>query len=359
MSAAARLCLDAVTLGRLMPMFLWLDTDGMIRAMGPTLTKLVGADAVGAHASDHIRMEGCGGTEAQLWQMAQDPERARRIKLRLKAHPDCVLRGHAVPIGDATCGPSGGVGILVALSFGIGLIAAVRAHDLTDADFAPTDMAMELLFLNESRSGVMAELRALNERLEDARREAEAQAMSDPLTGLANRRALEQELERVVALAARGGSPFALAHIDLDHFKEVNDTLGHAAGDGVLARAAEILREETRRSDMVARIGGDEFVMVLRGTVSRPRLKALGERIIARLETAELADGQPCRVSASMGVAISSDYRPPEAERMLADADAALYVSKRAGRGCCTVAEGPRVPGGPVGGVAAPRAAEA
>src|SRR5690606_16624789 len=119
--------------------------------------------------------------------------------------------------------------MLIDLSFGIAVIEAVRRHDLTATDFAATDLAVEMLYLAEARAAVMRAALSLNDRLRAARREAEALAMRDTLTGLGNRRALDEALQRLIARR----EPFGLMHLHLDYFKDVNDTLGHAAGDAV------------------------------------------------------------------------------------------------------------------------------
>jgi len=328
-------------LGRLMPMFLWLGPAAEIRGAGPTLGKLCGcsdAEALGRPFAEFFTL---GGSADALQAADLGALPGKRLHLALRRNPATTLRGLAV-----WAGASAFDGVLFNLSFGVGLAEAVRLHGLTDADFAPTELAMELLYLQEAKSAVMAELHALNARLQHAQRAAEAQALSDPLTGLANRRALERELARTAAETSRGGGDFALAHIDLDHFKQINDTLGHAAGDQVLIRVAEALRAEARRSDLVARVGGDEFVLLLRGAIEPEQVQALGERVIARLELPFTYAGAPYRISASIGVAQSRCYSPPDAEQMFLDADAALYEAKRDGRGRCIVLC-PRVKAGP------------
>ena len=230
-----------------------------------------------------------------------------------------------------------GQGMLVNLSFGIAVAEAVRDHALTDADFAVTDLAIELLYLHEAKSAVMDELNGLNLRLQAARAAAEEQALTDPLTGLANRRALEIALCQAAETVVRGGRPFALMHLDLDFFKSVNDTLGHAAGDHVLTEVARVLREETRHEDVIARVGGDEFVLILRGLTDEGKLLALAGRIIARMEEPMSFEGKPCRISGSAGIAISTLYPVQNPDRILSDADLALYASKRGGRGRATV----------------------
>lgn len=318
--------IGADALGRLMPMYLWITPTGLIRAVGPTLVKLCGsAPLVGDRFLDRFQVDRPRG----LYSMADVQALAgQRIHLSLRSGPGTSLRGQTQPLG-------GGQGWLLNLSFGISVAEAVRDHRLTNADFAPTDLTVELLFLTEVKAAVMGELAALNARLKRAHDEAEARALTDALTGLANRRALDAELARDCALAARGGAPFALMHLDLDFFKTVNDTFGHAAGDAVLVEAARRLRGQTRAGDTVARVGGDEFVLILRGEADADTAAEVAARIIGELERPIPFDGRPCRISASVGVALSG--RSPAPGRMQAEADAATYAAKRGGRGRCVV----------------------
>lgn len=315
-------------LARLMPMMLWLSASGHVVAAGPTLVRYAGADPAGARFLERfeVRRPRPVADMADLRGLAGQP-----LALGLRGQAGRGLRGLAVPAGGD------GRDLLVNLSFGIGVADAVREHDLSSADFAPTDLTVELLYLSEAKAAVSAELAALNRRLDTAHRTAEARALTDPLTGLANRRACDGELARECRLAARGGAPFALLHLDLDRFKAVNDTLGHAAGDTVLTVVADRLREETRRTDTVARVGGDEFVILLRGEGDALHVQRTGARIISELERPILHEGQPCLVSASVGAALSADYALPQPAAMQTDADAATYAAKRAGRGRCVV----------------------
>ena len=324
---SSRVEIEAEVLGRLMPMALWVDPEGMIKMVGPTLQKLIGESAIGAPFETHFELRRV--RSSHRGEVLRDLV-GQRLHVIPRRAPSTILRGIAVPVG-------GGGAILINATFGVGLADAVREHGLTEADFAPSDLAMELLYLQEAKSVVMGELRALNARLETAKQVAEQQALTDPLTGLANRRAFDQALARALFLTQNGGGPFAVAHLDLDLFKAVNDTMGHAAGDHVLTRVAGVLRAETRRSDVVARVGGDEFVLLLHGRTHLNNLQGLGDRIIRQLEKPMLFDGQVCRVSASIGMALSTSYVLPKAEQILADADGALYASKRRGRARCTV----------------------
>ena len=322
---AARVILDEAALDRLMPMHLRLDRLGLIRAVGPTLRKLLPqGKCLGQPLNQIFALRRPAGPT----DMADLGRRVgARLHLALNHDPALVLRGLALPCGDG--------GMLVNLSFGIWVNEAVRRYGLTVADFAPTDLTVEMLYLVEAKSAVMQELRNLNLRLHGAKIAAEEQALTDTLTGLRNRRALEVRMAELLGQ----GQPFGLMHMDLDYFKQVNDTLGHAAGDHVLCEVARVLTEETRSTDLVARVGGDEFVLVFPGLALRRRLQQIADRIIAQLSMPILFDGQLCQVSASIGIAVSEGTPGGDAETLHAEADIALYTSKRAGRGRATFAK--------------------
>ena len=353
------LVLTPERLGLFMPMFLWLDRRGRIRAVGPTLGKVIGAGAVGAAFARHFTLRRTRGGERPAEGPSEDRGGVsstgltcgdmfdmqpggggaaplavgRRLTLSLVAHPAFSLRGTVVDLGGQRAGE-----LLLNLSFGIHLPEAVRFFGLTEADFAASDLAMELLFLAEAKTAVLDELRALTQRLDAARREAVSKALSDPLTGLANRRALEAALDRAARLLARGGRGFALLLVDLDFFKQINDTLGHAAGDAALIQVARALTEETRRGDLVARVGGDEFMLILRGPLDAMRLADFATRLIARLEKPMQIEGRVCRISASIGAVLSEGAGAPDLAELMAKADSELYRAKGAGRGRCCIA---------------------
>ncbi len=320
---AAGFELAAEALARLMPMHLALDGAGRILSAGYTLVRLVGATEattgglVGAAFGDlfDLRHGGSVGSVAALLEPG-----GGKVQLEVRGRPDLAFRGLAVPMGS-------GQGALVNLSFGIGVVEAVRRYALTEADFAPTDLTVELLYLYEAKTAVLEELRALNARLHGDKVVAEEQALTDALTGLRNRRGLDLAVEAVTE------PEFALVHLDLDLFKQVNDALGHAAGDHVLLVVARILSEESRRGDTVARIGGDEFVLLMPGMDRvEPALGRIA-RIIARLSEPIAYGDAVCRIGASAGLILSAQVPGADVAQMLAHADAALYAAKRAGRG--------------------------
>ena len=316
--------LDLVAVDQLMPMHICLSPSGIIVSAGSTLAKLFPETVlIGQCLFDLFEIRRPGSISDMAGLLGQA---GQRLYLGPRDSHLPAMRGLALPRAK-------GAGLLINLSFGIGVIDAVRHHALTDADFAPTDLTVELMYLVEAKSAVMDELRHLNLRLQGAKVAAEEQAMTDTLTGLRNRRSLDQDL----ASLTRQAVPFSLMHIDLDYFKAVNDTLGHAAGDHVLREVAKILCAETRNGDTVARVGGDEFVLVMPALADAVLLQQIATRIITRLKVPMEFEGQPCRIAASIGMTLSTLYPKVDHEQMHSDADHALYESKRAGRARATL----------------------
>ena len=166
--------------------------------------------------------------------------------------------------------------------------------------------------------------------LESAYRSARELAQKDPLTGLANRRSLASFVTEQLILFRHSGRRFSAIMVDLDHFKKVNDGLGHSAGDRVLAQIAQVLLESSREIDLAGRYGGDEFVLVLPNT-SLEQAATIAERIRAELRSTNrvVPIGIP-EVTASFGVAESCSG--DDWDSLIARADAALYEAKQHGR---------------------------
>ncbi|MCC1492172.1 GGDEF domain-containing protein [Cognatishimia sp. F0-27] len=308
--------IPATALHSLCPMHVIVLNDGTIKQAGPTLCKMLGRDPCGEQFFDTFLLSRPRSVDS-VAEMACAV--GRKLHLTLRGGPPIPLKGHVVPLDDT--------GSLINISFGFAVSQGVRAFSLNNADFAPTDLAIELLYLVEANSAAMSSSRRLNRRLQGAKDEAEARAHSDTLTGLQNRRALDAMLKRI----DRAGNPFAIMHIDLDFFKHVNDTYGHAAGDHVLQVVSRIMLELTRKDDLVARIGGDEFVIVFPNAVQRDRLASKAATMIAMMERPIPFQGVSLEVSASIGIAVDAEGRKP-ANEALEQADQALYAAKRAGR---------------------------
>jgi diguanylate cyclase (GGDEF)-like protein len=155
---------------------------------------------------------------------------------------------------------------------------------------------------------------------------------TDPLTGCLNRRGFDQTLEQVVAAAARRGGELALLAIDIDHFKAINDTVGHLGGDGVLRELVEILWRSSRGGDVVARVGGEEFVVLL-PDADNETAGVVAERVLqsVRAHAFRAVKGRQ-RVTVSIGIASEQVTDGHISGSMRARADEALYVAKRLGR---------------------------
>jgi diguanylate cyclase (GGDEF)-like protein len=191
-----------------------------------------------------------------------------------------------------------------------------------------SDFRTEVLQQTGDLSVMMREAAQKNRELKNANETIERLARTDALTGLNNRRTLEEALQREIARAGRMGESLSVIIADLDHFKSVNDDYGHATGDHVLAGAASVFASQTRPYDVAARYGGEEFVLLVPGA-STENAVGIAERI--RKEMAEIkVPGCARQITVSLGVATWMANETPE--QFVARADAALYKAKNNGR---------------------------
>ncbi|MFN7011292.1 MAG: putative bifunctional diguanylate cyclase/phosphodiesterase [Allorhizobium sp.] len=194
------------------------------------------------------------------------------------------------------------------------------------------DVTADALLAEQLRAA-KSEADSRNLELELAKNRIEFNALHDPLTSLANRRKLDMELDDLSQPGQQQRTRFTILHLDLDRFKEINDTLGHAAGDAMLVHASKVLSRQVPRGDLVARIGGDEFVILARRAVAPAELSELCERIIVEMNKPIDFEGFSCRCGVSIGIAQASGISP-DARRILVNADIALYQAKERGRNC-------------------------
>jgi diguanylate cyclase (GGDEF)-like protein len=171
---------------------------------------------------------------------------------------------------------------------------------------------------------------AMADAIAGSQRSLTRQANHDPLTGLANRAAFHARLEAVLAAPERRGGTQAVLFVDLDDFKDVNDTLGHAAGDELLCVVAARLREAVRPGDLVARLGGDEFALLLDGVPDPDVALKVAERAVAALAAPVEIGGTWAHVGASVGLALRQDGSNPES--LMREADVAMYTAKGRGK---------------------------
>lgn len=187
--------------------------------------------------------------------------------------------------------------------------------------------------MQDRTAKLAASLQSANSQLQSANDELQKRAFLDPLTELPNRLLFEDRLAHALSRFDRhGGRPhqrLAVLFIDLDGFKPINDSLGHAAGDKVLVQVADRLAEVARESDTVARIGGDEFVMLMEDLVDAADCAALAQRAVDALSRPFDYKGRNLQISASVGIAIHPDHGA--GDQLMAHADAAMYAAKRNG----------------------------
>jgi len=216
-----------------------------------------------------------------------------------------------------------------------------RGDIIEGMDAGADDYITKPFDLNELRVRLRAGSRILNLQADliSAREALRVQATHDPLTGLWNRAAILDILRRELERSKREGSPLCVAMADLDHFKRINDTYGHMAGDSVLCEAARRMIASLRVYDAVGRYGGEEFLFVVVGCDARRGLE-LAERIRKRVgkEAISIPQGLVF-VTISLGVATTEGIEGVEMDALVGAADAALYRAKSAGRNCVKLAE--------------------
>ncbi len=205
-------------------------------------------------------------------------------------------------------------------------------------------MRLENIELQLQLERTLEQVKVKNEQLEEAVHKLETMAATDPLTGLANRRAFGQALDRRFADSVRQGHDLACIMVDLDGFKRLNDTLGHQKGDQMLQLASKVLQANCRRSDVAGRFGGDEFVLLLPQS-DEPSARQVAQRVAEQFTAAAEADlaasDQALRLTMSMGLATRVSSRASSAEQLVAHADHALYSAKAAGKTRLMVYAGP------------------
>jgi two-component system, sensor histidine kinase LadS len=200
---------------------------------------------------------------------------------------------------------------------------ADSAEGLLYYGLAPSMVAAAVLIALGTSDRMRAQTAALTD--------AERRAQTDPLTGVLNRRSLIERLDAACMRAKARGQPIAVLFIDLDHFKQVNDTRGHAAGDACLSAIIPPIHAELRQSDVIGRYGGEEFVVILSGADSASA-HPIAERICKRVAEVRIEGfGEPIALTCSIGVA-ASDTLGVWGQHLIAHADTAQYVAKRAGR---------------------------
>ncbi len=200
----------------------------------------------------------------------------------------------------------------------------------------PAEVSMRPLYRDGELVGVQGIVRDVSRR-KNLERQLEHMASRDYLTGLLNRRRFEEELQLQLAQARRYGVPGALLFLDLDHFKDVNDSFGHSVGDELLVSVANLLRTQLPQTDAIARLGGDEFTIALPRT-NLDEAREVAEQVLEWLRNSPfLVSGQGLAVSGSIGITLVTPDGMTTAEELLSRADIAMYRAKGSGRNCVCV----------------------
>lgn len=319
------------------------------------------ADAVDLFEASHIRLAAHAGVPEALRAIYFEPDRfgvtLDELSFEYVRCARVLLNGETEEFSEAlammeTYGPSD---LLVRLDSAVTAFedkAEARAANLRAIQEYSLFAAMVTLvleamfiFLPAHRTTMRAlgqlesaktELEVQNGRLSEMRMSAEHKANHDGLTGLLNRRGLDGILTNLLEQSKTFEGKMALLHIDLDRFKHINDTLGHAAGDHILRSVAHRLKEHTEPNDYVARVGGDEFVVLITGSTNEDTLGAKAQLLIDELSHPVTYKDAVCRFGASIGIDIGiarQIAKQGNADQLLVNADIALYRAKDEGRG--------------------------
>jgi len=196
------------------------------------------------------------------------------------------------------------------------------------------DVLTRMRVLQQQLDEATRKLSSFNAQLADSNRKLEAMTLTDELTGLHNMRFMIQFLEKQFDLLRRYERPFSIMMIDLDHFKQVNDRNDHLTGSAAIRSVGAIIEETTRRSDVKARYGGDEYIVALPETDTAQSVRA-AERLRVAIEAATLegsVEGYALKITASIGVATFERGRHKSFTDLIKDADRAMYLAKKNGR---------------------------
>jgi diguanylate cyclase (GGDEF)-like protein len=272
-----------------------------------------------------------------------DPSGVR--ELHLKNHYDLILLDLQMPVMD-------GFQVMESLKeleteayLPVLAVTARPAHKVRALRDGARDFISKPLDLAEVLMRVrnMLEVRLLHDAARSHGRLLESLALNDPLTGLANRRLLADRMSMAIVHARRNESAMAVVYLDLDGFKQINDTLGHGAGDVLLRLAAGRLVATVREEDTVARLGGDEFVISLWNVSGATHAATAASRMIEALSQPFDVEGHAVRVTASAGVALYPVHGE-EAETLMKSADLAMYQAKSAGKNGWRISERAALP---------------
>jgi diguanylate cyclase (GGDEF)-like protein len=346
---ANRQILAIAEAGRLMTASLDLDT--IISTLYDTLRRYIPLDLFGLALYDEeersldYRAYILKGKRVQRARVVPDPKRSYAAA-SLSGKKAVFIPDTANPPGDLIegepvhYGPPAGSLVYLPLviderAIGMLTVQSSRRNALTARHLSLVEALAPYVAISVENSLIHDSLEAINRSIRGEKEELEKEAVTiihlanhDPLTGLPNRRLLFELLQKTFDIARRNGTKVGVIYIDLDDFKPINDRLGHLAGDRALVSISGRLRASLRAADTVARVGGDEFVVVLASMENREYIAMAADKIMAASELPFSIDGHDCKVGFSMGIAVFPDDGPT-IERVVSAADSAMYRVKR------------------------------
>ena len=324
LSRSQDVSISKAALDALLPLHLQVDASGCIVDAGRTFKKLFrGIDLVGAPVRAHLRL-----TKPRFLVGYKCFSELVGQKLAFEMEPDGATELQAMTVELGSPGTW-----LINFSLGSNLSDVIESLNLHSKDFSPIDSTIDLMQVAAMQADLLSMSRDLTARLEESRQDAERRALTDELTGLPNRRALRKHLKEFCDVDCDGHVVLNVLHVDLDNFKNINDSYGHAIGDQVLKKSAEIIKSTMRPTDFVGRTGGDEFVVVLADDVATEAASQVAQRIVANLSEPLRVAGHTCQIGASVGLNTCINPNQHDLDQIIIDADRALYEAKTAGRG--------------------------
>lgn len=305
----------------LFPMHVLLDRSGHIAHIGPTLKKIMQQDLLQTEFFDAFEIKKPRSVRG-LEGLKNASGRKLTISGRRADGETVEFRCLTAILGRADDE------LLIDFSFSADFVELVQRMDLNTSDFKPNDFSLDLLYTIETQRTLVEDSHKLTMALEYSKKEAEDAANIDVLTGISNRRALYRHLNTRLEETASEPS-CALLHIDLDEFKSINDNFGHAAGDHVLKHAAAILKDLSKSSDFAARIGGDEFAMIVSNASSEAQIQKIANGIRSRILSPVEYEGHVFQVGVSIGVVRLDQHSDETPDQLFSCSDIALYEAKR------------------------------
>lgn len=312
--------------------FLSFTDDGKIVVVNATLGKILDCDSdrlPGRYIEEILQLASCIFYQTHLFPLLKMHGKADEIFLSLKSRTGAVVPVLVTALRQVREGRVFNDCVFIPMN---------RRNEYEDqilrSKKAAEEASLQKDRINASLNDTRIALEAKEAELLKVNAKLETLAFTDALTGLKNRRAFDDHLKFQLDLAQRLSISVSILLIDVDNFKSVNDTFGHALGDTCLVAIAEILKHTARKSDFVARYGGEEFAMILPNTSQLDAL-AVGEKVRHAIAAERM---HAIQITASVGAATLSD-RITNKELLVASADQALYESKKRGRNCVTHAD--------------------